>query len=88
MKGNNSKISTILNGISESDQRKADNRMIIAAKIHDGMDVKNWSIDDLANACRKNNSTIENWLSGTHNFTVNTLTELEDILEINIFNKF
>jgi len=52
--------------------------MLIAAKIDDAIKAKNWKKKDLLEAMgRKNPSLVTKWLSGTHNFTVDTLVELK-----------
>ena len=80
-------IEDILNSISPAEERQTDNKMLIAAKISDAMQAKGWKKKDLLEALgRKNQSLITKWLSGTHNFTIDTLSELEVVLEINLLN--
>jgi ribosome-binding protein aMBF1 (putative translation factor) len=61
-------------------------RMKLAAKIEDGIKAKRWKKKDLAEALNKQPSEITKWLSGTHNFTTDTLFEIEDILDINLIS--
>jgi transcriptional regulator with XRE-family HTH domain len=80
-------ISELLDAISPIDQAKTDAKMLIAAKIADAIEAKGWKHKDLLEALGKTNaSVISKWLSGTHNFTVDTLVELEHALEIQILN--
>ncbi len=80
-------IKEILDAISPLDQAKTDTKMLIAAKIADAMETKGWNHKDLLEVLEKTNaSIISKWLSGTHNFTVDTLVELEHALEIKIIN--
>ena len=80
-------IEDILNSISPSEARQTDNKMLIAAKISDAMQAKGWKKKDLLEALgRKNQSLITKWLSGTHNFTIDTLSELEVVLGTNLLN--
>ena len=61
--------------------------MLLAAKIADAMKAKGWKNKDLLKAMGKNNpSEITKWLSGTHNFTVETLVELENVLNVKLLN--
>lgn len=83
----NSIISNLLNNISEQEQKKTDAKMIIAAKIDDAIRKKGWKKKDLLQAMgKKNPSLVTKWLSGTHNFTMDTLVELEDVLDIELLN--
>jgi ribosome-binding protein aMBF1 (putative translation factor) len=48
---------------------------------------KGWKHKDLLSAIGKENSSIiTKWLSGTHNFTVDTLVELEQALNIRLID--
>ena len=59
-------------------------RMFMACKIHDAMEAKGWKHADLLKAMnrKQNPSLVSKWLSGTHNFTMETLVELEQVLEV------
>lgn len=80
-------IGDFLNSITPVEQAKADAKMLIAAKIADAMKVKKWKNKDLLEAVEKDNpSIITKWLSGTHNFTMDTLIELEHALNIKLLH--
>lgn len=82
-------LDELLDSITPLEQSKVDTRMLLAAKIADGMKAKGWKNKDLLNAVGKENpSIITKWLSGTHNFTTDTLVELEDALGINLLDRF
>ena len=55
--------------------------MEIAARIDELLQQKGWTGADLARAFDKSPSEISRWLSGTHNFTLETLARLETILD-------
>jgi ribosome-binding protein aMBF1 (putative translation factor) len=78
-------IEDILTEISPQEQKRTDNRMMLASKIKDGMDAKGWKNKHLANALNQQPSVITKWLSGTHNFTSDTLSDIEDVLGIKLF---
>lgn len=80
-------IDDLLDSIDPAEQAKVDAKMLIAAKIADAMKAKGWRNNDLLKAVNKENpSIITKWLSGTHNFTVDTLVELGNALGINLLN--
>lgn len=59
-------------------------KMRIAAKIADAMNSQGISKNELANRMRKSPSEITRWLSGTHNFTVDSLQEISLALGVEI----
>jgi transcriptional regulator with XRE-family HTH domain len=80
-------LSELLDAIPTIEQAKTDAKMLIAAKIADAMQAKGWKHKDLLEVLGKTNaSIITKWLSGTHNFTVDTIVELEQALDIQILN--
>ncbi len=77
----------IYGSISPEEQERTDNRMLLAAKIDDGLKAKGWKKKDFMLAMeQKNQSVISKWLSGTHNFTMDTLTDIGRVLGINLLN--
>lgn len=52
----------------------------IVDRIHEILIMKNLSQKDLADLLDKKESEVSKWMSGTHNFTLKTLTRIEDIL--------
>lgn len=80
-------VDDILDSIDPVEQAKVDAKMLIAVKIADAMKAKGWRNTDLLAAVNKDNpSIITKWLSGTHNFTVDTLVELGRALDIDLLN--
>lgn len=80
-------IGDILNSISPMEKEKVRKKMLIAVKIDEAMKTKGWRIKDLLKALGKNNpSEVTKWLSGTHNFTIETLVELEQVLGIDLID--
>lgn len=81
-------LASLLSEIDPLEQAKTDAKMEIAAKIAQAMEAKKWKKKDLLNAVGKDNpSIITKWLSGTHNFTIDTLVELERALSISLINR-
>lgn len=78
-------IEDILNTITPAEQAKVDKKMLLAVKIAEGMKSKNWKPKDLLAALGKDTpSLVTKWLSGTHNFTTDTLMDLEQVLNIRL----
>lgn len=78
-------ISKLLEKISPAEQEKTDAKMLLAARIDDAMKAKGWRNIDLMKAMgKKNPSEVTRWLSGTHNFTTETLVELQQVLGIKL----
>ena len=77
-------IDKILKEISPEEFEKIEKRMLLAARIDDAIKAKGWKRKDIANALNKNPSEITKWLSGTHNFTFDTLCDIERVLNINL----
>jgi len=85
-KGNFDFIDDILEEISPIEMKKIEQRMLNAEKIRKAMDAKGWNNTSLLEALNmKSPSIITKWLSGTHNFTQDTLVEIGNVLDINFF---
>lgn len=80
-------LDILLDEITEVDQAKTDIKMLLAAKIAIELDKKGWIKKDLKDRLGlSSQSIITKWLSGTTNFTVDTLVEIELALGISFFN--
>lgn len=64
--------------------RMVERRMRLAGFIADLIEQKGWTKGEFAKKMGKQPSVISKWLSGTHNFTVETLWEIEEIIGIKI----
>ncbi len=60
--------------------------MLLATRITKGTKDKNWSKTYFAEQIGKKPSVISKWLSGTHNFTSDTLSDIELVLSIELLN--
>jgi transcriptional regulator with XRE-family HTH domain len=56
----------------------------IVDRIHEILSSKNLDQKDLANLLGKQESEISKWMSGTHNFTIKTITRIEKVLGTSI----
>ncbi|MBW8050529.1 MAG: helix-turn-helix transcriptional regulator [Cytophagales bacterium] len=80
-----SKISEdFLQELTPEEADKIEKRMLLAAKIDDSLKSKGWKQKDLAESLNKQPSEITKWLSGTHNFTTDTLWDIERVLGIEL----
>jgi ribosome-binding protein aMBF1 (putative translation factor) len=86
-KATKSALDKLLDEITPLEQAMTDAKMMIAVRITDAMQAKQWKNKDLLKAVgRDNPSVITKWLSGTHNFTTETLVEIESALGISLLN--
>lgn len=84
---NDKALNNLLSEVLPAEQAKTDAKMLIAVKIADAMQAKGWNKTRLMKEMGKTNpSEITRWLSGTQNFTVETLVDLERILEIKLLD--
>lgn len=58
----------------------------IAKRISDVLAAKHWTQADLARATGKKASLVSRWLSGTHNFTIQTIAEIENALGVTLIS--
>ncbi len=79
-------LDNLLSIISSRDQEQSDYKMKLAAKIFEGLKKKGWTQTHYAEVMGKPISLISRWLSGTHNFTVDTLVDIQHVLGINLLN--
>lgn len=84
---NSDLIDDLLNEITPREQKRTENRMLLAAKIADGLKAKGWSKQKLAEELGyKSSSIVTKWLSGTNNFTADLLSDIQDALDIVLLN--
>ena len=85
-KSYNSKvIDDLLREITPEELSRTEKRMLLAVRIDEAIKMKGWIKQDFAKAIGKEPSEISKWLSGTHNFTTDTLFDIERILDIHLF---
>lgn len=77
-------LNQLLAEISDLDQFKTDNKMSISACIADRIIHSGLSKVKLAEQLSKRPSEITKWLSGTHNFTIDTLSEIAFLFKLEL----
>lgn len=59
--------------------------MLLAKKISEAIEARGLSRKEFANSLNKNPSEVTKWLSGTYNFTLDTLYKIESCLNLTLF---
>ncbi|MCF8325468.1 MAG: helix-turn-helix domain-containing protein [Leadbetterella sp.] len=77
-------ISSIKECIPEKTKDNISKRMGLAAQIDDALKNRGFTNQEFAFMMGKKPSEISRWLSGTHNFTTETLWEIERVLSIQL----
>jgi transcriptional regulator with XRE-family HTH domain len=80
-------VNDLLRDIKPEDQEQTDYKMKLAAKIYAALKSKGWKSLQLAESLNlKSPSLVSKWLSGTHNFTVDTLVDIQRVLGIRLID--
>lgn len=69
---------------SSDSYEKVASRMRLAIKIADAIEQSGMSKKEFASKLGKQPSEISKWLSGTHNFTIDTLNDISSVLNIRL----
>jgi len=79
-------LETLLIDINPQEEKKVICRMKLAARIDESRKKKGWNKKEFAKRLNKQPSEITKWLSGTHNFTCDTLVDIQEVLGIELIN--
>jgi ribosome-binding protein aMBF1 (putative translation factor) len=79
-------LDNLLSEITPEQQARTDRKMRIACIIDDAMKAKGLGKKQFAEKVGRKPSEITKWLSGTHNFTIETLSDIEQVLGVRILN--
>lgn len=66
--------------VSSEVRRRVNLSFLIVDRIHNILEAKGLKQKDLANMLGKNESEISKWMRGTHNFTIDTISSIEEVL--------
>jgi ribosome-binding protein aMBF1 (putative translation factor) len=77
-------LDNLLAEITPEEQARTDRKMHIASIIADALTAKGMAKQQFAQKVGRKPSEITKWLSGTHNFTLDTLTDIEQVLNIKL----
>lgn len=74
----------ILARITPEQRARTFKQMAIAVRIADALEAKGWSKSEFAARMSQQPSVITRWLSGTQNFTIDTLSDIEEMLGVQL----
>jgi len=81
-------IGELLHEITSVEKEQCNTKMMLAARLDDILTERNLGKSEFAKKVNKNPSEITKWLSGTHNFTVDILTEIAMALNLTLSDFF
>ncbi len=81
-------IDGLLDKIAPAELQKTKVKMVLAARMDDILQQKGWTKKQFALRLSKSPSEITKWLSGTHNFTIDTLSDICSALDIDVSTLF
>lgn len=74
------KFKKVLKRIPEEIKKKVSKNVQLGGEVHRILSIKGWSQSDLAKKMKKSESEVSKWLSGFHNFTFQTIMNIEEAL--------
>jgi transcriptional regulator with XRE-family HTH domain len=81
-------INQLLGEITPVEKLQTNTKMTLAARLDDLITARGWGKSEFAEKVNKNPSEITKWLSGTQNFTIDTLAEIGVILNMPVSELF
>ena len=81
-------INQLLDEITPVEKLQTNTKMTLAARLDDLITARGWGKSEFAEKVNKNPSEITKWLSGTQNFTIDTLAEIGVILNMPVSELF
>ena len=85
MKRNNTLAKSIMASADPVKVKRIETRMLVAQMLHDYLGLREISRQSLAGKMGKQPSEVSKWLSGDHNFTINTLSDIGYYLDMDFF---
>ena len=79
-------LTKIMNNIDEDKLRRTRDRMLVANKIADALKTKGISQKRFAKMTGRSESEGSEWLSGDRNFTIDTLSDIQKYLGVDLLN--
>ena len=77
-------LQSLIAEITPEEHERTVKQMMMSARIEDGIIAQGWSKGEFAKRIDQTPSTISKWLSGSHNFTLDTLTDIQRVLGIQL----
>ncbi len=66
--------------VSEEVRKRVNLSFLVVDRIHAVLEKRGLRQKDLATMLDKNESEISKWMRGTHNFTLDTISQIEEVL--------
>ena len=85
MKRNNTLAKSIMASADPVKVKRIETRMLVAQMLHDYLGLRDISQQSLAGKMGKQPSEVSKWLSGDHNFTIDTLSDIGYYLDMDFF---
>lgn len=79
-------LTRIIHNIDEDKLRRTRDRMLVANKIADALKAKGISQKKFSEMTGRSESEVSEWLSGDRNFTIDTLSDIQKYLGIDLLN--
>lgn len=79
-------LTRIMNNIDEDKLRRTRDRMLVANKIADALKAKGISQKKFSEMTGRSESEVSEWLSGDRNFTIDTVSDIQNYLGIDLLN--
>ena len=76
MRRNNALAKDIMTSTPPVVVRRIETRMLVAKMLHDYLNIRGISQQEFAGKMGKQPSEVSKWLSGNHNFTIDTLSDI------------
>jgi transcriptional regulator with XRE-family HTH domain len=81
-------LKDLLEEVTPLEMEQTSVKMQLAANIEDLIRSKGWSKTRFANELKKSQPEISKWLSGAHNFTIDTLIQISQVLGVEVAKLF
>ncbi|HUC82355.1 MAG TPA: helix-turn-helix transcriptional regulator [Flavisolibacter sp.] len=81
-------VAKLLSELTPAEELQHRTKATLAARLDDLINARGWGKSEFAERANKNPSEITKWLSGTHNFTVETLAEIALALDMPVAELF
>lgn len=85
MKRNNSRSKSIMATADPVKVKRIETRMLVSQMLHDYLGLRDITQQSLAGKMGKQPSEVSKWLSGDHNFTIDTLSDIGYYLDVDFF---
>lgn len=79
-------LKNFFGNVDKTELKKTESKMMLSVLIMEGITKKELTKKEFAAEMKVMPSVVTRWLSGTHNFTVETLVDIELLLNVKLLN--